>query len=144
MLALHDAELRALGHAEHVVHRQLAELALALGQALQTDADRRGTRVEWLHRLRRFQLRQVSQSQVSMAFRVTKLRLATMYFKNEPKSSFFFKNARSIAVLSKVQSSRILIWEESLSITSHHRRKFDGPFESTASMKRRPQPPCNS
>jgi len=60
MLALHNAVFRALGHAEHVVHRQLAELPLALRQALQTDADRGGTRIKRLHRLRRFQLRQVS------------------------------------------------------------------------------------
>ena len=70
MLALHDAVLRALGHAEHVVHGQLAELPLALGQSLQADADRGGTRVKRLHRLRRFQLRQVSQAQVSVRYRV--------------------------------------------------------------------------
>ena len=60
MLALHNAVFRALGYAEHVIHRQLAELPLALRQALQTDADRGGTRIKRLHRLRRFQLRQVS------------------------------------------------------------------------------------
>jgi len=68
MLALHDAILRAPGHAEHVIHGQLAELPLALGQTFQTDADRRGTRIKRLHRLRRFQLRQVSQTQVSIKY----------------------------------------------------------------------------
>lgn len=34
MLAFHDAVPRTLGHAEHVVHGQLAELPLALGQTL--------------------------------------------------------------------------------------------------------------
>lgn len=71
MLALHDAVLRALGHAEHMIYRQLAEFPLALGQAPQTDTDRGCTRVERFHRLRRFQLRQVSQTQVSIRYRIT-------------------------------------------------------------------------
>lgn len=60
MLTLQDAVLRALRHAGHVVHRQLTELPLALGQAFQTAADRGGGRVVRLHRLHRLQLRQVS------------------------------------------------------------------------------------
>lgn len=60
MLTLQDSEHRTFGHAGHVIYRQLAELPLALRQALETAADRGGTRVVRLHRLRRFQLREVS------------------------------------------------------------------------------------
>lgn len=60
MLTLGDAVFRALGHAGHVIHGELAELSLTLGQSSQADADLGGTRVERLHRLRRFQLGKVS------------------------------------------------------------------------------------
>lgn len=60
VLTLRDAVFRTLGHAGHVIHGQLAEFSLALRQSSQAGTNLGGTRVERLHRLRRFQLREMS------------------------------------------------------------------------------------
>lgn len=68
MLTLGHAVFRALGHAGHVIHGQLAEFSLTLRQSPQAGTNLGCSGVERLHRLRRFQFRKVSQTQVSVEY----------------------------------------------------------------------------